>query len=282
MRLIKMTGGLGNQMFIYAFYMDMKRRFPKTYIDLSDMVHYNAHNGYELNKVFNIVSDEFCINQGLKKAMEFCFFKTIIERKQNLQTLEVYRRSFCWPLIYFKGFYQSERYFSDIIPDIRKTFQFDVQKANLQTRSLANTITDDSHAVAIHVRRGDYLYPKFLKSVGGVCSLEYYTRAIHRMQDIDAKAHFYVFSDDTEWCKMHLPVNNHTVYVDWNKGKDSWQDMMLMSMCKNNIICNSTFSWWGAWLNSNKNKIVLTPDRWSLVNDTPYINCTNWIEISTK
>ena len=83
MRLIKMIGGLGNQMFIYAFYLKMKHRYPDTNIDLSDMVHYKVHNGYEMNRIFDLSQTEFCINRTLKKILEFLFFKKIYERRQD-------------------------------------------------------------------------------------------------------------------------------------------------------------------------------------------------------
>lgn len=108
MRLIKMTGGLGNQMFIYAFYLKMKKLFPHTKIDLSDMMHYHVHHGYEMNRVFALPHVEFCMNRTGKKILEFLFFKTILERKQK--GLESFWKSYVWPLVYFKGFYQSERF----------------------------------------------------------------------------------------------------------------------------------------------------------------------------
>lgn len=83
MRLIKMTGGLGNQMFIYAFYLKMKKLFPHTKIDLSDMMHYHVHHGYEMNRVFALPHTEFCINRTLKKLMEFLLCKVVYERKQK-------------------------------------------------------------------------------------------------------------------------------------------------------------------------------------------------------
>ena len=133
MRLIKMTGGLGNQMFIYAFFVSMKRRFPSTRIDLSDMVHYHAHHGYELHRIFDLPHDEFCINQKVKKAVEFLFFKTILERKQDQTTLRAFWRKRLWPLIYFKGFYQSERYFADCADTVRRLFTFDEPIASVDT-----------------------------------------------------------------------------------------------------------------------------------------------------
>ncbi|MGM9692437.1 MAG: alpha-1,2-fucosyltransferase [Alloprevotella sp.] len=282
MRLIKMTGGLGNQMFIYAMYLNMRRRFPNTRIDLSDMVHYNVHNGYEMHRVFQLPKEEFCINQKVKKVVEFLFFKTILERKQNLETLEAYRRPYLWPLIYFKGFYQSERYFVDVAGEVREAFAFHPELASEQTRKLAEQIKADTLAVSLHVRRGDYLQPSVWRNTGGVCCLPYYKRAIAEMQRRVGGAHFYVFSDDPEWCRANLPLDETAVFVDWNKKADSWQDMMLMSLCRHNIICNSTFSWWGAWLNNNPGKTVLAPDRWSLLYPTPYLNCPSWIPVSTE
>lgn len=277
-----MTGGLGNQMFIYALYLNMRRRFPNTRIDLSDMVHYNVHNGYEMHRVFQLPKEEFCINQKVKKVVEFLFFKTILERKQNLDTLEAYRRPYLWPLIYFKGFYQSERYFVDVAGEVREAFAFHPELASEQTRRLAEQIKADALAVSLHVRRGDYLQPSVWRNTGGVCCLPYYKRAIAEMQRRVGGAHFYVFSDDPEWCRANLPLNETAVFVDWNKKADSWQDMMLMSLCRHNIICNSTFSWWGAWLNNNPGKTVLAPDRWSLLYPTPYLNCPSWIPVSTE
>ena len=282
MRLIKMTGGLGNQMFIYAMYLNMRRRFPNTRIDLSDMVHYNVHNGYEMHRVFQLPKEEFCINQKVKKVVEFLFFKTILERKQNLDTLEAYCRPYLWPLIYFKGFYQSERYFVDVAGEVREAFAFHPELASEQTRRLAEQIKADALAVSLHVRRGDYLQPSVWRNTGGVCCLPYYKRAIAEMQRRVGGAHFYVFSDDPEWCRANLPLDETAVFVDWNKKADSWQDMMLMSLYRHNIICNSTFSWWGAWLNNNPGKTVLAPDRWSLLYPTPYLNCPSWIPVSTE
>lgn len=132
MRLIKMTGGLGNQMFIYAFYLKMKKLFPHTKIDLSDMMHYHVHHGYEMNRVFALPHVEFCMNRTGKKILEFLFFKTILERKQK--ELKSFWKSYSWPLVYFKGFYQSERFFADIETDVRKAFTFDMTQASERSK----------------------------------------------------------------------------------------------------------------------------------------------------
>ena len=240
MRLIKMIGGLGNQMFIYAFYLQMKKRFSDVYIDISDMMHYKVHYGYEMNEVFNLPQIEFRMNQPLKKVIEFLFFKTILERKQN-GALKPYECTYIWPLIYFKGFYQSEKYFEEVKEDVRKLFTFDLKKANVKSLQVMQQILYEDNSVSLHVRRGDYLNLKHWDSIGCVCQLPYYRNALLKIKSMVSEPVFYVFSDDIEWVKQNLDLDN-AIYVDWNNGRDSWQDMMLMSCCRNHIICNSTFS----------------------------------------
>lgn len=278
MRLIKMIGGLGNQMFIYAFYLQMCKRFPGTRIDLSDMRHYHAHNGYELDRVFGISDREFCIAKPLKKVLEFLFFKVILERKQNLETMEAFTKPYAYPFLYFKGFYQSERFFKDVEGEVRQAFAFDMSKANAESQTLARQIQENPHAVSLHVRRGDYMEPKFYKRYGTVCSQAYFQRAVEMMLAQVPQAHFYIFSDDVEWVQQNLRLPRATV-VSCNRGADSWQDMMLMSLCRHNIICNSTFSWWGAWLNANPEKRVIAPSRWLADVDMPYIIPETWIKV---
>ena len=278
MRLIKMIGGLGNQMFIYAFYLQMRKRFPGTRIDLSDMRHYHAHNGYELDRVFGISDREFCIAKPLKKVLEFLFFKVILERKQNLDTMEAFTKSYAYPFLYFKGFYQSERFFKDVEGEVRQAFAFDLNKANAESQTLARQIQENPHAVSLHGRRGDYMEPKFYKRYGTVCSQAYFQRAVEMMLAQVPQAHFYIFSDDVEWVQQNLRLPRATV-VSCNRGADSWQDMMLMSLCRHNIICNSTFSWWGAWLNANPEKRVIAPSRWLADTDMPYIIPETWIKV---
>ncbi len=277
MRLIKMTGGLGNQMFIYAMYMKMKTLFPDTRIDLSDMVHYKAHYGYELDKVFGLPHTEFCINRTAKKVMEFLFFKTVLERKQG-GSLEPYRKAYAWPWVYFKGFYQSGRYFAGVEADVRRAFAFDLEKANSRSRRMSRQIREDVRAVSLHVRRGDYLQEKHWASLGCVCGRPYYLHALEEMARRVAYPRYYVFSEDLHWVRENLPLED-AVYVDWNKGEDSWQDMMLMSCCRHHIICNSTFSWWGAWLNPAADKVVVAPSQWSAGRDSRGIVPEEWITV---
>ncbi len=281
MRLIKMTGGLGNQMFIYALYVAMSKRHSDVRIDLSDMVHYRIHNGYELHRVFSLPCTELVINQTLKKIVEFLFFKTVLERKQR-GSLEPYFGKQRWPLVYYKGFYQNEGYFRDCTDDVRRAFTFDEAKCNARTRHLLGEMEKEKCAVSFHVRRGDYMSPAVFATSGCVCGLPYYRNAIARVQELLPEAHFYVFSDDIAWARENLPLPPDTDFVDWNTGADSWQDMLLMSRCRHNVICNSTFSWWGAWLNAHPGKVVLAPSKWYAGMDSSCIVPEGWQKVPVE
>ena len=278
MRLIKMTGGLGNQMFIYAMYLKMKTIFPDVRIDLSDMVHYQVHYGYEMNKVFHLPRTEFCINRSLKKIIEFLLFKTILERKQD-GSLVPYTRKYHSPWIYFKGFYQSEKYFAGIEKDVREAFVFDIRRASRRSLRAMQEIKADPHAVSIHIRRGDYLLEKHWKALGCICQSSYYLNALAELEKRVKHPHYYVFSEDLNWVRQNLPLTK-AEFIDWNKGEDSWQDMMLMSHCRHHIICNSTFSWWGAWLNPSLDKIVIAPERWTQTTDSADVVPESWLKVS--
>lgn len=276
-----MTGGLGNQMFIYAFYLSMKRRFPSTRIDLSDMAYYNVHNGYEMHRVFGLPHTEFCTKRWLKKIIEFLFFKTILERKQPEGNSAPYERRYFWPWIYFKGFFQSENFFADVVDDVRRAFTFSADKANERTRRLLTEIAA-CPSVSLHVRRGDYLQPKHFASVGGVCGADYYRNAVAEVQRRVRGARFFVFSDDMDWVRQNIALPPNSLFVDWNKAEESWQDMFLMSACQHHVISNSTFSWWGAWLGSFKNKLVLAPRIWFKHKATPYIYSQDWVMVDVE
>ena len=279
MRLIKMAGGLGNQMFIYAMYLSMHKRFGESVrIDISDILHLHPHNGYELHDVFCLPPCEFRANRLLKKVLEGTLFRIILERHQH-SSMKAYREPIYWPWIYYKGFYQNERYFADVEQEVRQAFTFIEKKANHQSRLLMERLQADPYAVSIHVRRGDYVSPQYWQNMGQYTSKIYFLNALERMRALVPQAHFYVFSDDLLWVRQNLPLSDAT-FVDWNMGKDSWQDMMLMSACHHHIISNSTFSWWGAWLNPRTDKVVLAPQQWDSSHMASEIVPPSWITIN--
>ncbi len=157
---------------------------------------------------------------------------------------------------YLHGYWQCERYFAHVADLIRSDFLFpgftDTRNADMAQR-IAET-----PAIALHVRRGDYL------SLGqhAVCDEAYYLAALERLREGIADPVVYVFSDDPDWAKSHLPLPCEKVVVDFNGPDTDFEDMRLMSLCRHNIIGNSSFSWWAAWLNTRPDKRVAGPERW--------------------
>jgi hypothetical protein len=118
------------------------------------------------------------------------------------------------------------------------------------------------NAISLHVRRGDYANNPKTKATHGLCSLDYYQASVRQMAQKVARPHFFIFSDDMEWVQGNLKIDFPCVFVEHNRGAESYNDMRLMSLCKHHIIANSSFSWWGAWLNPNMEKIVIAPRKW--------------------
>ena len=106
-----------------------------------------------------------------------------------------------------------------------------------------------------------------------------YFNALAELEKRVKHPHYYVFSEDLNWVRQNLPLTK-AEFIDWNKGEDSWQDMMLMSHCRHHIICNSTFSWWGAWLNPSPDKIVIAPERWTQTTDSADVVPESWLKVS--
>ncbi|KAA6319244.1 O-antigen biosynthesis glycosyltransferase WbnK [termite gut metagenome] len=281
MKLIRLTCGLGNQMFIYAFYIQMKKRFPAIKLDISSMGKQAAKNSnYEIARIFHLKPDEYYVSKQLKKIMTSLFFKKVREKFYIPYSPKNYICNYCWPFVYYKGFFQSEKFFLEATDKVRDVFSFDEKIINKKTRACLRQIVVSESSVSIHIRRGDYLYSEVERRFGGICTLEYYQKAIKLISESINNPVFFIFSDDINWVKEKLPLNNAT-YTDWNSGNDSWQDMFLMSRCQHNIIANSTFSWWAAWLNTNRNKIVIAPERWFQDMETPNIHPekSGWILI---
>lgn len=156
---------------------------------------------------------------------------------------------------YITGCSHSEKYFLEIKKRLIKLYQFDT--IDNKNKSILELILK-TNSVSIHVRRGDYLSDPAL---GNLISKQYYIDAINYIKNKVNNPTYFIFSNDIEWCRQNLDLEN-CYYIDWNKGKESYRDMQLMSLCKHNIIPNSSFSWWGAWLNNNLEKIVVAPQRW--------------------
>lgn len=287
MLIVKSYGGLGNQMFQYAFYEFLKKDNPgNVFLDINDFKIHHHHQGFELIKVFDLEIDiasekqikNISYNQN---GLIYRFFKKYLkiilskptECYEGLHTM-LLQSSKINNNYYFVGFWQNEYYVNSIRDILIEKFDFK-KEFNKRNKALLEEIKNYD-SVSIHVRRGDYVNNS---SLGGICTVEYYSKAIKLMQENYKNAKFVVFSDDINWVKENLELPSDSIYVDWNTGEDSYLDMVLMSRCNHNIIANSTFSWWGAWLNQNEKKTVIIPKRW--YNNQSYnpLCCEEWISL---
>ncbi len=181
--------------------------------------------------------------------------------------------------MYLQGYWQSEKYFKDIEKIIRDDFTFS-EEPDYQNKQMADTIKC-CEAVSLHVRRGDYVSNPVTTEYHGICSEDYYRRAVREVERYCKNPQFFVFSDDPSWAKENLETGYPTTIIDFNGSEKDYEDLRLMSLCQHHIIANSSFSWWGAWLSWNPQKIVIAPKKWF---NRPEINTQDlipesWIRI---
>jgi hypothetical protein len=179
-----------------------------------------------------------------------------------------------------KGYWQSEKFFKTFASVIRKDLQI-VTLPTKQNQLLSEKILS-KNSVAVHIRRGDYITDSSANTIHGTCSIEYYKGAMDYIATKSRKQTiFYIFSDDIPWAMENLITEHEVVFVDHNNDITNYEDLRLMSQCKHNIIANSSFSWWGAWLNINPQKIVITPQKWYADNNTKNEDLipSNWMKI---
>ena len=162
--------------------------------------------------------------------------------------------------VYLDGYWQSERYFADTTELIRKEVTFRESPSG-RNAELAREIAE-CQAVSLHVRRGDYVTNQVTNQVHGICDLDYYARAVAHIADKVNRPVFFLFSDDPAWVRENIRLDHPARIVDHNDPEHGYEDMRLMSLCRHHIIANSSFSWWGAWLNPLPDKIVVAPERW--------------------
>lgn len=266
-------GGLGNQMFQYAFYRAFELRGAEVYLDISNFESYSLHNGYELDRVFGIearIAKKEAILKIKGGLINKILDKLYIRKKVTIQDGIGFNAKYltrCYKNDYLLGYWQSENFFAEFKTQIRNDFIF--PRIDNKNSNILEQIKR-YNSISIHVRMGDYVdHPIH----GGICTVEYYLKAIKLICSLVYNPQFFIFSNDIEWCKNNLNLEN-AFYVSGNDSEESFRDMQLMSLCQHNIIANSSFSWWGAWLNNNQNKIVIAPQKW--FND-PKINTKDLI-----
>lgn len=270
MFVIQLMGGLGNQMFQYAAgrALSLKRNTPFV-VDFDDPYIY-AKRSFGLD-VFNLEYQNATGSQLSKSKPKTKVMRRLYKWTGNDPDKYLYREKkdfhyqpelfTCPDESYISGFWQSEKYFADIADTIRQDFDFkaDPSDANKEWLSKIKRV----NAVSIHIRRGDYVSVAHTNQLHGTCDLDYYQKAIDTIAGKVDNPVFFCFSDDIDWVKENLKTDHEMHYVDSNISPGSGhEDMRLMSNCKHHIIANSSFSWWGAWLNPNKDKVVIAPKKW--------------------
>lgn len=258
---ITLKGGLGNQLFQYALgrHLSIINNTGLT-LDISNLLADPMRN-YRLD-AFNLPNNIFIKKNGfLNKFIS----ERILGRKKiisengfdfNARILD------CRDQTKLDGYWQTENYFKGIESVIRSDLTL---KEALPSNLLAlKEQIESSNSVSLHVRRGDYASNPATNAYHGLCPIEWYENSAMVMGEMVGKAHFYIFSDDELWAKANIKFNAPITYIP--KGRDGEEafDLTLMSYCKNNIIANSSFSWWGAWLNKNQSKKVIAPKKWFL------------------
>lgn len=270
----QVIGGLGNQMFQYAAGRAMSILYNvPLHLDVGDFEGYTLHQGFELARVFSCPIT-LATAQEVRSLLDWQSSR-LARRILTQPPLHAFRnRNFVvephfhyWPgirnlkpPIYLTGYWQSQRYFLDAEQAIRTDFTFrqPLSSCNLATAAEISS----ANAVSLHIRRGDYVSNPTTKATHGICQLDYYEAAVNTIANQVEAPYFFIFSDDMDWVRDKLKIPFPCKYVDQNQGTESYNDMRLMSLCQHHIIANSSFSWWGAWLNPSPSKLVIAPKKW--------------------
>lgn len=289
MKIVNIIGGLGNQMFQYAFYLALRHKYPNEHFKLHTKAYkgYGLHNLFELERVFCISEDKASVKDMLRLAYPYMNYRMwqigyhlLPQRKTMLNERifgHYYEEAFTKTnSCYYDGYWQNERYFSDIRQEVIRAFTLrNIDERNMQVAmKIANC-----NSASVHVRHGDFLRKSIYK---GICGLDYYKEAISLLlQKTDVQL-FCIFSNDIPWCRENLlPLfgEREVMIIDWNNKENAHLDMYLTTQCHHNIIAHSSFSWWGAWLNQNDDKIVIGPRKWNNIKDSEFTISSDWIKI---
>lgn len=290
MIVAKLIGGLGNQLFQYAAARSLSlHKHTGLGLDISGFGETDANTiarSYQLDS-FNIDAPVITEQDRLKKT-RFSYPARIRNR-----ILPYYRRRFYneqffhFDPLFFKasasttlvGYWQSEKYFKPFAGIIRNDLTFN-KAISLKYKDLAANL-QKKNSVSIHIRRGDYVNNPETRRMHGTCSITYYRNAVEEIRSRIGDPELFIFSDDINWVKNNFNLPYKMTVMEQPPDAIPAEDMYLMSLCSHNIIANSSFSWWAAWLNGNENKIVVAPTRWfdEFKADTKDIYPEGWIKI---
>lgn len=271
MKIVNVIGGLGNQLFQYAFAIALKAEFPNEEVKINTICfrNYPLHNGYELDKLFKVEMQYATLSDLFKYAYPWWNYRlwqighNLLPLRHSMARDTNFKSHFNYKQIenkiYFDGYWQSPKFFNKHRDAILKAFVFPPITGDKNKDAIS--FINNAPTAFIHIRRGDYInHPLF----GGICTLDYYKNAINILRNEYSYNQFLIFSTDIVWCQANLSdyLSDASIkYVDWNKGQNSHFDLQLMSKCKGGIVANSSFSWWGAWLANSE--VIVCPSKWA-------------------
>lgn len=241
-------------------------------LDASGFAHYDLRR-YELGELSiqaRLATDAELARAGVKVKAPTLFKRLSMAVGFNRPANQLKEASFTYdarveqitPPVYLDGYWQSERYFSNIADLLRQEFMLKVPLDVANEQMSAQIRETGASAVSLHIRRGDYVNNPQTAQYHGICSLDYYRAAVDYIASRVSEPHFFVFSDDHAWVTDNFRLKHAVTLVDVNGADRGVCDMALMKACRHHIIANSSFSWWGAWLNPSVEKIVVAPARW--------------------
>lgn len=278
MVITQIHSGLGNQMFQYAAGLALAKHlkvqcklditwfehaasaqtpnpfqldvFPKIRVDIASKSEIDALIRPPSDGILNRINHKINRNRPIHKQWAFVEPHFHFYKDFNLAKSPVF----------ITGYWQCEKYFLPIADEIRNTFSIEILESDINFK-IAEAI-NNSQAISMHVRRGDMVKNPEVAEKHGSCNLEYYKNAMSFIEKEVQTPKYFIFSDDIDWCKEHLASSHEIVFVTGNEGLQAYMDIQLMRQCKHHIIANSSFSWWGAWLNNSPKKMVIAPSKW--------------------
>lgn len=275
MVIIRIWEGLGNQMFQYAYARALKEQGIDTRLDI-DKAYDNIFIKYRNHDQRNNSIQNFNISLPSIDVYKYGKYEYLKQNTVLRKFLFWLGSHFLWKYnfyeevspeysmkaagikknCYVKGWFQSERYFKNIRSILIKEF---VPREKIKISTELKKAIESAESVSIHIRRGDYV------KINHAINITYYKMAIEYIKKAYKYPYFLIFSDDLDWVKKNLQINDKFIYVNENKILKDYEELFIMSKCQSNIISNSTFSWWAAWLNKNDKKIVIAPKQWMKV-----------------
>ncbi|HVU06301.1 MAG TPA: alpha-1,2-fucosyltransferase [Thermodesulfobacteriota bacterium] len=297
--IVRIQGGTGNQLFQYAFARGVSARLGMPYLidkkvcDDARWDPHKIHRKYSLN-LFNTKTpfaedgDMFGFVGIRKHYKAFDAFYKYLRGKRFFLPFYYPEKTFAYDVevfarkssTYFDGDWQGEKYFRHIADELRA--EITPVKALSEASLKALEEIKKANAVSLHVRRGDYVTDPLAAEMHGVCSMSYYAAAIAHIEKNVANPHFFIFSDDYAWSVENFKGLKHPVTCIKGTEASDYEDLALMSACKHHIIANSSFGWWGAWLNPRTDKVVVAPKVWfrnAPKADTKDVYAENWIRL---